>query len=132
MSPRRRAVERATRRQMITDRIVIGTLVVVALSGLMSVLPAYTQVAVSRLACRVGSLGLGSCGEPGINLENSQLAPARCSTLGTLDKVLPEVRVEQVTTSTGLPVTISQARSGDVFVALGQRRPAPGSRPAGR
>ena len=127
MSPRRRAVERATRRQMITDRIVIGTLVVVALSGLMSVLPAYTQVAVSRLACRVGSLGLGSCGEPGINLENSQLAPARCSTLGTLDKVLPEVRVEQVTTSTGLPVTISQARSGDVFVALGSadQPPAP-------
>lgn len=127
MSPRRRAVERATRRQLITDRIVIGTLVVVALSGLMSVLPAYTQVAVSRFACRVGSLGLGSCGEPGINLENTQLTPARCSVLGTLDKVLPEVRVEQVTTSTGLPVTISQARSGDVFVALGdaEQGPAP-------
>src|SRR5829696_7743967 len=112
---------------MITDRIVIGTLVVVALSGLMSVLPAHTQVAVSRFACRVGSLGLGSCGEPGINLENSQLAPARCGILGTLDKALPEVRVEQVTTGTGLPVTISQARSGDVFVALGgaEQPPAP-------
>ena len=119
MSPRRRAVERATRRQQITDRIVIGTLVLVALSGLMSVLPAYTQVAVSRFACRVGSLGLGSCGAPGINLGNTQLAPARCTVLGTLDKALPEVRVEQVTTSQGLPVTISQARSGDVFVALG-------------
>ena len=119
MSPRRRAVERATRRQLVTDRIVIGTLVVVALSGLMSVLPAYTQVAVSRFACRVGSLGLGSCGAPGINLGNSQLAPARCAVIGTLDEALPEVRVEQVTTSQGLPVTINQARSGDVYVALG-------------
>ncbi|HZA72628.1 MAG TPA: hypothetical protein VE476_06915 [Propionibacteriaceae bacterium] len=126
MSPRRRAVERATRRQMLTDRIVIGTLVVVALSGMMSVLPAYTQVAVSRFACRVGSLGLGSCGAPGINLGNSQLAPARCTVLGTLDEALPEVRVEQVTTSQGLPVTISQARSGDVYVALdGAEQPSP-------
>src|SRR5918998_3702711 len=119
VGPRRRAVERATRRQNVTDRIVVGILFVVALSGLMSVLPAYTQVAVSRFACRVGSLGLGSCGEPGINLENTQLTPARCLILADLDKVLPEVRVEQVTTSQGLPVTIGQARSGDVFVALG-------------
>ena len=59
MGPRRRAVERATRRQNLLDRIVVGILVVVALSGLMSVLPAATQVAVSRFACRVGSLGLG-------------------------------------------------------------------------
>ena len=119
MGPRRRAVERAARRQNLTDRIVVGILVVVALSGLMSVLPAYTQVAVSRLACRVGSLGLGSCGAPGIDLENTQLAPARCPILATLDKTLPEVRVEQLTTTQGLPVVVSQARSGDVFVELG-------------
>ena len=127
VGPRRRAVERATRWQNLTDRIVVGILVVVALSGLMSVLPAYTQVAVSRFACRVGSLGLGSCGAQGIDLENAQLAPARCTVLATLDKTLPEVRVEQLTTSQGLPVAISQARSGDVFVELGTtaQPPAP-------
>ena len=119
MGPRRRAVERATRRQNLADRIVVGILVVVALSGLMSVLPAYSQVAVSRFACRMGSLGLGSCGAPGIDLANTQLAPARCPILATLDKTLPEVRVEQLTTTQGLPVMISQARSGDVFVELG-------------
>ena len=119
VGPRRRAVERATRRQNLIDRIVVGILVVVALSGLMSVLPAYTQVAVSRFACQVGSLGLGSCGDVGLDLENVQLVPARCSVLATLDKSLPEVRVEQLTTRQGLPVVISQARSGDVFVELG-------------
>src|SRR4051794_31766449 len=116
VGPRRRAVERASRRQNLIDRIVVGILVVVALSGLMSVLPAYTQVAVSRFACRVGSLGLGSCGAAGIDLENAQLAPARCTVLATLDKTLPEVRAEQLTTRQGLPLVVSQARSGDVFV----------------
>jgi hypothetical protein len=119
VGPRRRAVERATRRQNLLDRIVVGILVVVALSGLMSVLPASTQVAVSRFACRVGSLGLGSCGVAGIDLENTQLAPARCTVLAALDKSLPEVRVEQLTTREGLPMVVSQARSGDVFVELG-------------
>jgi hypothetical protein len=119
VGPRRRAVERATRRQNLIDRIVVGILVVVAMSGLMSVLPAYTQVAVSRFACRVASLGLGSCGAAGIDLENTQLTPARCTLLATLDKALPEVRVEQLTTLQGLPVVVSQARSGDVFVELG-------------
>ena len=119
MARTRRAVERAARRQIITDRVVVGILVVVAAAGLMSVLPAYTQVAVSRLACRVASLGLGACGAIKIDLENTQLAPARCATLGSLDKFLPEVRVEQVTTAQGLLVTIGQARSGDVFVQLG-------------
>jgi hypothetical protein len=120
----RRAVERAARRQLVTDRIVVGILVVVAASGLMSVLPAYGQVALSRLACRVASLGLGACGAVKIDLENTQLAPARCTTLGTLDKFLPEVRVEQITTAQGLLVTISQARSGDVFVQLGGPDPS--------
>jgi hypothetical protein len=119
VGPRRRAVERATRRQNLIDRIVVGILVVVALSGLMSVLPTYTQVAVSRFACRVATLGLGSCGTAGIDLENTQLAPARCTMLATLDQSLPEVRVEQLTTRQGLPVVVSQARSGDVFVELG-------------
>jgi hypothetical protein len=126
VSPRRRAVEQATRRQLITDRIVAGTLVVVALSGLMSVLPAYTQVAVSRAACRIGSLGLGSCGAAVIDLENSALAPARCPILAALDEALPEVRVAQVSTDRGLVVTISQARTGDVYAALGDGpQPAP-------
>jgi hypothetical protein len=119
VGPKRRAVERATRRQSLLDRIVVGILVVVALSGLMSVLPASTQVAVSRFACRVGSLGLGSCGVAGIDLENTQLAPARCTVLAALDRSLPEVRVEQLTTREGLPMVVSQARSGDVFVELG-------------
>lgn len=119
VDPRRRPVERATLRQNVTDRIVVGILVVVALSGLMSVLPAYTQVAVSRFACRVGTLGLGSCGEPGIDLDNTQLAPARCTILANLDKSLPEVRVVQLTTTQGLPVVVSQTRSGDVFVEFG-------------
>jgi hypothetical protein len=85
----------------------------------MSVLPAYTQVAVSRFACRVGSLGLGSCGAAGIDLENTRLSPARCAVLASLDKSLPEVRVEQLTTRQGLPLVVSQARSGDVSVELG-------------
>jgi hypothetical protein len=119
VSPRRRAVERATRRQNLIDRIVVGILVIVALSGVMSVLPAYTQVAVSRFACRVGSLGLGSCGAADIDLEKTPLAPARCAVLATLDKSLPEVRVERLITHQGLPMVISQARSGDVFVELG-------------
>ncbi len=119
MARRRRAVERATSRQVLTDRIVVGVLIVVAASGLMSVLPAYGQVALSRVACQVVSLGLGGCGAPGIELENAQLSPARCSTLADLDAVLPEVRVEHVVTAKGMPVTISQARSGDVVVDLG-------------
>jgi hypothetical protein len=122
---RRRAVERATSRQLITDRIVIGVLVVVAASGLMSVVPANAQVGLSRIACQVASLGLGSCGEARLNLENTQLAPARCSTLASLDAVLPEVRVERIVTPQGLPVTISQARSGDVVVGLGDATASP-------
>lgn len=119
MVRRRRAVERAAFRQVVTDRIIVGMLAVVAASGLMSVLPAYSQVAVSRLACRAASLGLGACGVVGIDLENTRLTPARCKTLSALDEFLPEVRVEQVTTERGLAVTISQTRSGDVFVQLG-------------
>ncbi len=124
MAPRRRAVERAALRQGITDRIVIGVLVVVAASGLMSVLPAYSQVAVSRFVCRAASLGLGACGSAGIDLENTQLAPARCATLSTLDRSIPAVRVAAVTTGYGLPVTIAQSRAGDVFVHLGRDDPS--------
>lgn len=114
-----RAVERATRRQTITDRIVAVILAVVAASGLMSVLPGQSQVAVSRFACHVASLGLGSCGRTGLNLENTGLNLPRCPALATLDETLPEVRVNELTAKDDLHVTIDAARTGDVFVQFG-------------
>lgn len=94
-------------------------LAVVAASGLMSVLPGQSQVAVSRFACRVASLGLGACGAAGVDLQNAGLNPPRCTALATLDSSIPEVRVNHLSTRDGLPVTISSARSGDVWVQLG-------------
>lgn len=90
MARRRRAVERASHRQAIVDRVVIGVLVVVATSGLMSLLPAQSQIAVSRFACRAGSLGLGSCGSSTQSLGSDQLAPPRCPILARFDRALPE------------------------------------------
>ena len=116
---RRRAVERATFRRKVTDRVVAAVLVLVGLSGLMSVLPGHSQRAVSQAGCRVVTLGLGTCGAPGLDLSDTTLAPARCLTLATLDATLPEVRVRRLETARGLPVTISTARSGDVVVQLG-------------
>ncbi|SEP70801.1 hypothetical protein [Microlunatus flavus] len=126
MANRRRAVERATFRRKATDRVVAGVLVLVGLSGLMSVLPGHSQRAVSYAGCRVVTLGLGTCGAPGLDLSDTSLAPARCPTLATLDAALPEVRVRQLSTARGLPVVISTARSGDVVVQLGDApQPAP-------
>ena len=119
MVRRRRAVERATLRRSVTDRVVAAVLVVVALSGLMSVLPGASQRAVSRATCRLVTLNLGTCGAPGLDLSDTTLAPPRCRTLATLDEALPEVRVRRLTAARGLPVTISTARSGDVVVQLG-------------
>lgn len=116
---RRRVVERNSRRRAVTDRILVLVLVVVAASGFMSVLPASAQVAVGRLACRLGSLGLGACGTDPIALTEQDLAPPRCAALATLDQALPEVRVTETTTATGLRIQTRTARSGDSVLHLG-------------
>jgi len=119
LARRRRAVERASHRQAIVDRIVIGVLVVVAASGLMSLLPAQSQIAVSRFACRAGSLGLGSCGSSAWSLGSDQLAPPRCPILARFDRALPEVQVHRTVTADGLDLEISSARSGDTYLQIG-------------
>ena len=118
MGRRRRAVEQASLRQAVTDRVVIGVLVIVAASGLMSLLPAYSQGMVSRLACQTASLGLGNCGRSSAeaDLATTQLGPARCSALADLDAVLPQVTTRPYTTDQGLTLQIAQARTGDVWV----------------
>jgi hypothetical protein len=125
---RRRAVERASRRQTITDRVVAVVLAVVAASGLMSVLPGRSQAAVSRFTCRLATLGLSACGRSGLDLENTRLNLPRCPALATLDEALPEVRVTQLQLEDGLFVTIGAARTGDVSVTFGPTaQPAPPS-----
>lgn len=128
MAARRRAVERAALRRTAIDRVVTGVLVVVAAAGLMSVLPGSSQRAVSRTTCRVVTLGLGTCGDPGLDLTDVALAPPRCLTLAALDDALPEVRVRRLLAARGLVVTISTARSGDVVAQLGDapQPPPPG------
>ncbi|HEY0215100.1 MAG TPA: hypothetical protein VGC57_01765 [Cellulomonas sp.] len=126
MARRRRAVEQATFRRTVTDRVVAGALVLVALSGSMSVLPGSSQRAVSRTACHVVTVGLGTCGAAGLDLTDTALAPARCPTLAALDDALPEVRVRHLVAARGLPVTVSTARSGDVVAQLGDApQPSP-------
>jgi hypothetical protein len=115
-------VERAARRRSVTDRILVLAIVVVAASGLMSTLPAAAQVAVGRLACRVGSLGLGACGADPIALTDPELAPPRCAALAALDEALPEVRVSETTTPAGLRIQTRTARSGDTVLHLGPDR----------
>jgi hypothetical protein len=112
-------VERNTRRRAVTDRILVLVLVVVAASGVMSVLPATAQVAAGRLACRLGSLGLGACGADPIALTDPDLAPPRCAALAALDEALPEVRVTETRTATGLRIQTRTARSGDSVLHLG-------------
>lgn len=116
---RRRAVERAVRRRDVTDRLLVAVIVVVAASGLMSTLPAAAQVSVGRIACRVGSLGLGSCGADPIALLDPQLAPPRCSALAALDQTLPEVRVSETVTAEGLRIQTRTPRSGESVLHLG-------------
>lgn len=119
MARRRREVERATFRRTVTDRVVVAALVLVALSGSMSMLPGSSQRAVSRTACHVVTVGLGTCGAAGLDLTDTALAPARCGTLAALDNALPEVRVRHLVTTRGLPVTVSTSRAGDVIAQLG-------------
>jgi hypothetical protein len=104
---------------MWADRILIGLLVLVGAAGLMSVLPGTSQTAVSRLACRVGSLGLSSCAPRTLALGFDRLNPPRCPVLATLDQALPEVRTTELTTAAGLRVGISATRSGATFVEIG-------------
>lgn len=118
----RRAVERAARRRTVTDRVLIIVVSVAAASGLMSVLPAASQVAVGRMVCRIGSLGLGSCGNDPAALTQTQLAPPRCAALAALDASLPEVRVSETVTPTGLRIQTRTARSGDAVLHLGPDR----------
>jgi hypothetical protein len=119
VAARRRAVERAALRRTAIDRVIAGVLVVVTAAGLMSVLPGSSQRAVSRTTCRVATLGLGTCGDPGLDLTDVALAPPRCLTLAALDDAVPEVRVRRLVAARGLVVTISTARSGDVVAQLG-------------
>ncbi|MBP2417532.1 hypothetical protein ACFFOM_12005 [Microlunatus capsulatus] len=126
---RRRAVERVRRREGVLDRLVAGALVVVAASGLMSVLPGRGQAAVTATACRLGSLGLGACGPDadatGVDLGADALAPPRCPVLADLDATVPEVRTRTLTTARGLVVRLAADRSGDTVLRLG-----PGPDPA--
>jgi hypothetical protein len=126
VAARRRAVERAARRRSAIDRVVAGSLAVVAAAGLMSVLPGSTQRAVSRASCQVATLGLATCGDPGLDLTDTALGPPRCLLLADLDSALPEVRVRRLVAAQDLVVTISTARSGDVVVQLGDE-PQPGA-----
>lgn len=119
MARKRRAVERASVRQTIADRIVAGLLVILAASGLMSVLPGQSQAAVSRFACRVGSLGLGTCQASALDLGTEQLNEPRCGVLANLDQTLPEVRVKNIVTASGIAVQVDSARSGDAYVQVG-------------
>lgn len=114
----RRPVERASQRQAVADRIVIGVLIVVAASGLMSALPGERQASVLRFVCRIGSLGLGSCGSAPPDLGSDQLAPPRCRLLSAFDGVLPEVRVSHTTAADMPSIEVSSARSGDMFLRV--------------
>lgn len=115
----RRPVERASQRQAIADRIVIAVLVVVAASGLMSLLPGDRQATVSRFVCRLGSLGLGACSSAPPVLGSQQLAPPRCRLLSTFDEALPEVRVSNPAAAGSPSIELSTARSGDMYLRLG-------------
>jgi hypothetical protein len=115
----RRPIERATQRRARADRIVIAALVVVTASGLMSLLPGERQAAISRFVCRVASVGLGACGSAPPVLGSEQLAPPRCRLLSTFDEALPEVRVSRTTAANSFSIEVSTARSGDMFLRLG-------------
>ena len=119
MARRRRAVERASLRQTVTDRIIVVLIAVVAASGSMSLLPGSGQAAVRRAVCQAGSLGLSSCSRSTLALGAGRLGPPRCAVLAALDDVLPEVQVSRMVSPAGLPVEVSSARSGRITLRLG-------------
>lgn len=125
MARRRRAVEQVSRRRAITDRVIAVLLVVLAASGLMSLLPGRGQQAVARTVCRIGSLGLSTCADATPVLDTTPLGEPRCSILARLDEVLPETRTTTVTVADRLPVTFHRARSGDVIATVGSDETTP-------
>ncbi|MGY4719245.1 hypothetical protein [Naumannella cuiyingiana] len=123
---RRRSVEQANRRRGVLDRVVVALLIVLALSGAMSLLPGTGQATVARTACQVTSLGLSSCSSLFPETVPSQLGPPRCRLLAEFDQVIPEVRDTSVTSAAGVPVVISTARDGDATLRLpGSDAPPP-------
>ncbi|MFC7624059.1 hypothetical protein [Microlunatus sp. GCM10028923] len=119
MARLRRPVEREGLRQRVVDRLIAVGLAAVAIAGLMSFAFGPRQAAVSRAACLIGSLGLATCRDELPSFEPVRLGEPRCRFLAELDPALPEVRTETVTLPSGLSLTTSRARSGDVWVQAG-------------
>ena len=115
----RRPVEREGRRQRFVDRLIAIGLAVIAVAGLMSFMSGPRQAAVSRATCLVGSLGLANCRDETLIVEPVRLGEPRCGFLSDLDSALPEVRTGSITLPSGLILTTSRARSGDVVVEAG-------------
>lgn len=120
MARRMRAVERASARQAVTDKVIVVLVGVVAAAGLMSLLPGSSQAAVRRVVCQAGSLGLSSCTPSTLALGLDRLSPPRCAVLAGLDAVLPEVRTSRLTSAGGVTVEASSARSGQITLRLGE------------
>lgn len=119
MARRTRSVETAYRRQKFIDRIVVGVLLIASAAGLMSVLPGAAQGSVRRLGCRIGSLGLGACGEQVSIASATPLGDPRCSELEQLDGYLPEVSSTRFTLPDGLHGRLLRSRAGDITVDFG-------------
>lgn len=115
----RRPVEREGLRRRVIDRLIGIGLAVIAVAGLMSFVSGPRQAAVSRAACLVGSLGLANCRDEALMIEPVRLGEPRCRFLSELDAALPEVRTATTTLPSGLQLTTSRARSGDVVVEVG-------------
>lgn len=110
---RYRSIERTQRRGKALDRTIAILLVVLGLTGTLSLLPSHAQSSVGRLACQIGSLGLSNCIDSTAEAAARSLAPAQCRTLARLDEVIPEAQVTSLTTASGVPLTWSTTRSGE-------------------
>lgn len=119
MARRTRSVEKVYRRQKFIDRIVVGVLLVASAAGLMSVLPGAAQGSVRRLGCRIGSLGLGACGQQVSTTSATPLGAPRCPELEQLDSYLPEVSSTRFTLPDGLHGRLLRSRAGDITVDFG-------------
>lgn len=115
----RRPVEREGLRQRIIDRLIAIGLAVIAVAGLMSFASGPRLAAVSRAACLVGSLGLANCRDEILLAQPVQLSEPRCPFLAELDTAVPEVRTDTVHLPSGLTLTTSRARSGDIVLEVG-------------
>ncbi|MBO0811533.1 MAG: hypothetical protein J2P23_05755 [Microlunatus sp.] len=119
MARRTRSVEQAYRRQKVIDRIVVGVLVLASAAGLMSVLPGTAQADVRRIGCRIGSLGLGACGEQVSTGSATPLGDPRCPELEQLDGYLPEVSATPFMLPDGLRGRLLRSRAGDITLDFG-------------